>query len=67
MKKEYDFSKAQKGKFYRKNASLKLPIYLDAELQKFFGTIAERQGTDIEKIINKVIRKEVELLRQIAK
>ncbi len=30
MKREYDFSKAVRGKFYRKGAELRLPIYLDA-------------------------------------
>ena len=34
MKKEYDFSKAERGKFYRKNAEVRLPIYLGARLQK---------------------------------
>ena len=33
MKHEYDFSKAERGKFYRKGAELRLPIYLDAKLQ----------------------------------
>ena len=32
MKREYDFSKAVRGKFYRKGAELRLPIYLDAKL-----------------------------------
>lgn len=33
MKREYDFSKVVRGKFYRKKAELRLPIYLDAKLQ----------------------------------
>ena len=28
MKREYDFSKAERGKFFRPNAELSLPIYL---------------------------------------
>ncbi len=33
MKREYDFSKGIRGKFYRKEAELRLPIYLNAKLQ----------------------------------
>ena len=67
MKKEYDFSNAERGKFYRKGATLRLPIYLDAKVQKFFEKIASRKGTNVEKVVNQVIKKEVELLQQIAK
>jgi hypothetical protein len=28
MKEQYDFSKGERGKFYRKNTKLNLPIYL---------------------------------------
>ena len=33
MKREYDFSKAEQGKFYRRGAVIQLPIYLDAKVQ----------------------------------
>ena len=33
MKPEYDFSKGERGKFFRKNARLNLPVYLDQEVQ----------------------------------
>lgn len=33
MKKEYDFSKSERGKFYHKNAKFHLPIYLDEEME----------------------------------
>jgi len=33
MKRDYDFSKGERGKFYRKNAEIRLPIYLDAKVQ----------------------------------
>jgi hypothetical protein len=31
MKEEYDFSKAERGKFYRPNVTLNIPIYLEPE------------------------------------
>lgn len=36
MKKEYDFSKGERGKFYRLDAELELPIYLDADVREYF-------------------------------
>jgi hypothetical protein len=33
MPKEIDFSGGIRGKFYRPNARLRLPVYLDAEVQ----------------------------------
>ena len=38
MKREYDFSKAERGKFYRAGAKMIFPIYLDAALQKRLKT-----------------------------
>jgi hypothetical protein len=36
MKKEYDFSKGERGKFYRPDIQLRLPVYLEPDLRKFF-------------------------------
>jgi hypothetical protein len=42
-KKEYDFSKGVRGKFYRPNAKLNLPIYLDDDIADFIQTYAKRK------------------------
>jgi len=34
MKKEYDFSKAERGRFYRPNAKLNLPVYLSLKFRR---------------------------------
>jgi hypothetical protein len=61
MKKEYDFSKAERGKFYRKNAKLHLPIYLDDEVWSFVHCIAEKQQTDTSSVVNRLIRSDMQL------
>jgi hypothetical protein len=38
MKKEYDFSKGQRGKFFRPNAELNIPVYLEPDVAKVFRT-----------------------------
>jgi hypothetical protein len=44
MKREYDFSKAVRGKFFRKGAELNLPIYVDSSMRKRLECIAKRKG-----------------------
>jgi len=64
MKREYDFSKAVRGKFYRKGAELRLPIYLDAELQEQVERLAEKNGKDVGEMVNHLVRKEVEVIEE---
>ncbi len=64
MKREYDFSKAVKAKFYRKGATLRLPIYLGAKLQFQLERIARKKSKDLEDIVNELVKKDVELLEE---
>jgi len=36
MKKEYDFSQGERGKFFRPGAKLNLPVYLEPDLRDYF-------------------------------
>ncbi len=36
MRKEYDFSKGERGKFFRPGAKLSLPVYLEPDLRDYF-------------------------------
>jgi cytidylate kinase len=65
MKQEYDFSKAERGKFYRKGAELRLPIYLEAKLQSQLERIAQKKGKELSDVVNQLVRKEVELLEEL--
>ena len=65
MKREYDFSKATRGKFYRKNAELCVPIYLDAKLQIQLERIAAKNGKDIGDMVNRLVRKEIEFIEDL--
>jgi hypothetical protein len=56
MKKEYDFSKGQRGRFYRKGAALNLPIYLDKKNRDFVEQLAKRTNRDISDVTNDLIR-----------
>ena len=62
MKKEYDFSKSERGLFYKKGATLRLPIYLDATVQDEVEKLASRSGRDIRDVVNGIVHKELRLL-----
>ncbi len=62
MKKEYDFSKGVRGKFYRPNAKFNVPVYLDGKVQTFVERIAERKRTDVSAVVNLLLRSEMELV-----
>ena len=59
MREEYDFSKAQRGKFYRKGALLRLPIYLDTRLQNRLQRLAQRNHEQLRELVQRLLKKEV--------
>ena len=65
MKREYDFSKAVRGKFYRKGADLRLPIYLDPKLQNKLQRLARKKGKDVGEMVNQLLRKDVDFLEEL--
>ncbi len=65
MKKEYDFSKAERGKFYRPDIKLNLPVYLDDEAFAFVDTIAKNKNTDVSSVVNELIRTDMKLAEVI--
>lgn len=62
MQEEYDFTKGERGKFYNKDASFHLPIYLDAELESFISKIAKEQKSTITQVVNNLLFKDKELI-----
>lgn len=65
MKKQYDFSKGERGKFYKPNLQLNIPVYLDPKLQKSVEEIARRKGQEIGAVVSHIVRKEVELIEEM--
>lgn len=56
MKKEYDFSKAERGRFYRRGAIFNLPVYLDKENRAFVEKVAQSRHSDVSAVVNDLIR-----------
>ena len=62
MKDEYDFSNAERGKFYRKDAALVPPVHLDPEVLDYLAARAEARGTSLSALVNELLRKDIELI-----
>ena len=62
MRKEYDFSKGERGKFYRPDVELNLPIYLEPDVAKFLGELAQTKNMAIESIVNDWLRQDIALI-----
>jgi len=52
MKSEYDFSKGERGKFYRPDAELKIPVYLNSDVAHAVRQYANKGKTDIATLVN---------------
>jgi len=56
MNKEYNFSKGERGKFYKPDVKLNIPVYLDSVAYSFVEKIAEKKQEDVSTIVNKLIK-----------
>ncbi len=59
MKKEYDFSKGERGKFYRPGARFNLPVYLDAEVRRFVEDVAKKKRSDVSTVVNRTLKSDM--------
>jgi len=65
MKKQYDFSNAQRGKFYRPNLRLNLPIYLEKDVADFVRKFARKKRVDAQTAVNRLLRGKKALIRSV--
>lgn len=65
MRKEYDFAKGERGKFFNQDAKVNLPVYLDDEILSFIQGIAKKKKTDVSQIVNQILRNDMHLAEVI--
>ena len=63
MPREIDFSKGERGKFYRKDAQLQLPIHLEPNVQDALTALANAKGVDLSVFVNELLKKDIELIQ----
>lgn len=62
MKKEYDFSGGERGRFYSPEAEFNLPIYLEPEIAEFVKKLAKEKDLDRSEIVNMLLKKDKEVM-----
>ena len=61
MKEEYDFSKGERGKFFRNDIKLNLPVYLDDDVLEFVEKIAKKKNIDIQTVVNQLLKTDINI------
>jgi hypothetical protein len=64
MKKEYDFSKGERGKFFRPDVELNIPVYLDPQVAKAVREHARKRNTNMGSLVNEWLRKNIRAEKQ---
>lgn len=59
MKDEYDFSKGQRGKFYKPDAALNLPVYLDDDVRHVLQRQAKAKGVEVNELVNDMLKHDI--------
>lgn len=65
MREEYDFSKGERGKFFKPNAKMNLPVYLEADVLDYFSAKAKSKGVELNVMINDLLKKDIALIEGI--
>jgi hypothetical protein len=59
MKKHYDFSKGGRGKFFRPDAELNIPVYLEPQIADAVREHARKRNTNVGTLVNQWLRKDL--------
>jgi uncharacterized protein YueI len=65
MKSEYNFSKAEQGKFYNTDATFHYPIYLETDVDQFLQKIAENKNIDLQILVNELLRNNIKIIQSV--
>ena len=62
MKDEYDFSTAERGKFFRQGARLVPPVHLEPDVLDHLSQLATAQGVSLDALVNRLLKREIDLI-----
>jgi hypothetical protein len=65
MNVQYDFSKGERGKFYREEAILNIPIYLDPDVEEAMQSLTQTTDQNLGKLVNDWLRNNIEMIRSV--
>lgn len=65
MKREYDLSQGERGKFYRPDAIFNVPVYLDKDVLAYLSDKARAKGIEVSQLINDILRRDIDLIEAV--
>lgn len=65
MKAQYEFAKGERGRFFRADAELRLPVYLDADVQRYLAERAAEKGIPLGEMVNQLLKREIRLMESV--
>jgi hypothetical protein len=63
MKDHYDFSTAERKKFYRTDAEFQFPVYLEPDVNDFLTELAAKRKIAVQDLVNELLRSDVQIIR----
>jgi hypothetical protein len=63
LKEEYDFSVAERGRFYREGAALIPPVHLEPEILRFLSERAAAEGSSLDGLVNRLLERDIEITK----
>ena len=63
MQEEYDFSQAERGKFFHPNSQKNLPVYIDADVLDYYTAKAKEKGIEVDSLINDQLKKDISSIK----
>ncbi len=65
MRKEYDFSQGERGKFFKKDAKFNLPVYLEDDILDYLENIARKKKADVSSVVNQLLRSDIQMIESV--
>jgi|SRR5271165_1256749 len=65
LKPEYDFSKGKRGKSFRPNVEIRLPIYLDSDIQSYLAERAAQKGIPLGEMVSGLLKREIQIVESV--
>lgn len=65
MREDYDFSKGERGKFFKPDAKMNLPVYLEADVLDYFSAKAKSKGVELNTMINDLLKRDIDLIEGV--
>ena len=65
MRAEYDFSKAERGKFHNPDATFSFPVYLEPDVDSFLSTLADDRDINVQELVNEWLRMNIQMIRSV--